>query len=353
MLMPLAILVDWATRILVAGGMPLDAAALAAGLMVRTDARGYSTHGLTRLPSYVERLASGDFNPRPTMRHWAFPGGIVLDADGAMGHVAAPRAIELAIDALQQSASVLVAIRSCGHLGALGIHALQAAEAGMLCLIGQTTPPLLAMEGFRGAAIGHNPLAFASPVPGQPPIVFDMACSVAARGHILEAAREARDIPAGWAVDRNGQPTTDANDALAGALLPAGGHKGIGLAMMVQCLAGGLAAQAGVAAAPAETPLAGAAGGLSAFAWLVKPAAFAEPDAFAAHMAQWSGVYLAQGADAARLPGARGAALEVQCREGGLAIEGTLRRELVKLGEALSIPFPSVEGGAISRESSR
>lgn len=353
MLMSFATLVDWAARILAAGGMPADAAQLAAGLMVRTDARGYSTHGLTRLPSYVERLASGDFNSRPDMRHRAFPGGIVLDADGAMGHVAAPRAIALAIEALQDSASVLVAIRSCGHLGALGIHALLAAEAGMMCLVGQTTPPLLAMEGFQGAAIGHNPLAFAAPVPGHAPIVFDMACSVAARGHILEAARDGREIPAGWAVDRHGRPTTEANEALTGALLPTGGHKGIGLAMMVQCLAGALAAQAGAPASPAQAPIAGAAGGLSAFAWLVKPAAFAEHEAMAAHMADWTGTYLDRGAGAARLPGARAAALEAQCRDNGIEIDGGLLRELVKLGAALSHPFPTVSDGANFRGSSR
>jgi LDH2 family malate/lactate/ureidoglycolate dehydrogenase len=97
-----------------------------------------------------------------------------------MGHVAGPRAVSLALDALDTSASVVVAIQSCGHLGALGIHALRAAEAGAFCMIGQRTPPLLAMPGFARAAIGHNPIAFGCPMTGSAPIVFDIACSVAA-----------------------------------------------------------------------------------------------------------------------------------------------------------------------------
>lgn len=102
---------------------------------MRSELRGYATHGLTRLPSYVRRLRSMDFNPRPSMRHRSFAGGIVLDAhaDSGMGHVAGPHAVRLAREALETSASALVTIQSCGHLGAqgaLGMHALLAAEAG-------------------------------------------------------------------------------------------------------------------------------------------------------------------------------------------------------------------------------
>ncbi len=93
---------------------------------------------------------------------------------------------------------MLVAVQSCGHLGALGIPALLAAEAGVFCMVGQRTPPVLGMEGFARAAIGHNPIAFGCPLPGAAPIVFDVACSVAARGHILLAAREGKPIPDDW-----------------------------------------------------------------------------------------------------------------------------------------------------------
>lgn len=335
-------LAHWSARILASCGVPQDDAGPAAELLVRSELRGYATHGLTRLPAYVQRLQAKDFNPRPSMRHRSFAGGIVLDADSAMGHVAGPHAVRLAREALETSASVLVAIQSCGHLGALGMHALLAAEAGYFCLVGQRTPPLLAMEGFRGAAIGHNPIAFACPAPGEPPIVFDIACSVAARGHILLAARDGRSIPEGWALDAQGRPTTDAEAALDGALLPMGGHKGIGIAMMVECLAGALAATAASLEPEANRlPASGAMGGQSAFLWMVDPRAFVQGDLFAACMAQWIERYQASGGDAAHLPGRRGAQLEARCREQGVALPPALLQDLHALGERCAIALPA------------
>jgi LDH2 family malate/lactate/ureidoglycolate dehydrogenase len=336
-----AALERWTTRVFETCRMPAEHAAEAAGMLVRSELRGYKTHGMTRVPSYVERLNAGDFNPRPALSHRAFPGGIVLDADGAMGQVAGPLAVRLGLEALSTSASVLVAVQSCGHLGALGIHALLAAEAGAFCMVGQRTPPLLALEGFNKAGIGHNPIAFGCPVPGHAPLVFDVACSVAARGHILLAAREGRAIPEGWAVDAEGQPTTDAERALGGALLPMGGHKGIGIAMMVECLAGALAATA-ASLDPARNDLkgGGAVGRQGGFVWLVKPDAFAGKALFGAYMAQWTDTYLAAGGEDARLPGARGDATEREGRERGIVLPVSIAQELGGLGQRLGIPFP-------------
>ena len=334
----------WTAGVLTSCGVPQDDARQAAQLLVRSDLRGQETHGLTRLASYVQRLAAGDFNAKPHLTHRSFPGGIVMDADGAMGQVAGPHAVRLAMEGLRTSASVLVAIRSCGHLGALGIHVLQAAEAGYFCLMGQRTPPLLAMEGYAGAAIGHNPIAFACPVPDGAPLVFDVACSVAARGHILAAAREQRSIPEGWAVDAKGRPTTDAKAALEGALLPMGGHKGIGIAMMVECLAGALAATAESFDPSANAlPSSGAMARQGAFLWAVRPGAFAQDDTFAAYMTHWTHEYTQRGGDAARIPGQRAALLERQRRREGIELAGALLAELQSLGERLGHPLPQVD----------
>jgi len=335
-------LAHWTAQILESCGVRHADASVAGELLVRSELRGYATHGLSRLPSYVQRLRSNDFNPRPNMRHRSFAGGIVLDADKAMGHVAGPHAIRLGREALESSASVLVAIQSCGHLGALGMHALLAAEAGYFCLMGQRTPPLLAMEGFHGAAIGHNPIAFACPVPGESPIVFDIACSVAARGHILIAARDGHAIPEGWALDGQGQPTTDAHEALDGALLPMGGHKGIGIAMMVECLAGALAATAASLEPEANRlPSAGAMGGQGGFLWMIKPRAFVQDDLFAGCMTQWIERYQSSGGDAAHLPGRRGALLEANCRAQGMSLSPALLKDLQALGERCAIALPA------------
>jgi LDH2 family malate/lactate/ureidoglycolate dehydrogenase len=164
---------------------------------------------------------------------------------------------------------------------------------------------------------------------------------VAARGHILLAAREGREIPEGWAVDADGVPTTNAEAALGGALLPMGGHKGIGIAMMVECLAGALAATAG-SLGPARNDLksGGAVGRQGGFVWLVKPDAFAGQALFADYMAQWTGTYLAAGGEEARLPGARGDAMEREGRERGIALPDSIAQELRALGRQVDIPFP-------------
>lgn len=340
MRIPVRVLEKWTARVFTACGLADTEASTAAATLIRSELRGYKTHGLSRIASYVERLQAEDFNPRPSMRHEAAPGGIVLDADGAMGHVAGPRAIELGIDALGRSASVLVSVRECGHLGALGIHALIAAEAGAFCMVGQRTPPLLAMEGFSGPAIGHNPIAFGCPVPGREPLVFDVACSVAARGHILLAAREGKPIPDGWAVDEAGLPTTDASRALKGALLPMGGHKGIGIAMMVECLAGALGASA-ASLHPSRNvlPASGAVGRQGAFFWFVRPQAFTEADLFAQYMASWTRTYVQAGAGKGKLPGSRGARLEKEGRADGIDVGAAIAKELTRVGTQLAVPL--------------
>ena len=331
----------WIGRVFEACSMPPEQAEEAASLLVRSELRGYTSHGLSRVASYVDQLRSGDFNPRPKIEVRDFPGGMVLFADGGMGHVVGPQAVRLGITELERTASILIVLNSCGHLGALGIHALLAAEAGVFCVVGQRTPPLLAMPGYSRPAIGHNPIAFACPAgPGRTPIVFDMACSVAARGHILLAGRDGRSIPEGWALDARGQPTIDVEEALAGSLMPIGGYKGLGIAMMVECLAGALTAGASVSD-PARDAIkrSGAAGRQGGFLWMVKPGAFAEAERFHNYIAHWTEVFLDAAGEKGRLPGARGEALEREGRNRGIALSPAIARELIVLGDRLGIPL--------------
>ena len=331
----------WSTATLAAVGMQHRHAAVAANLIVRSDLRGRATHGVVRLPSYVEMIDQGLLNPRPHMRHEERAGATVFEADGALGHVAAPEIIGLGLTALKTQASVLVVVREIGHLGSLGTHALAAAEAGAFCMVGQQAPPVMAMPGFTRAALGNNPLAFGCPVPGDDPLVFDMACSEAARGHILLAAREGRVIPEGWAVDDAGEPTTDPRRALQGALLPAGGHKGMGIAMMVEILAAALGASAASMARP--TPQAREGGGSSrvgAFFWFVDPSAFGGRDLFDRYMRRWTEFYLASGPGSGRLPGQRAAGLERAALANGIELSEATVRNLRVLGDNRGVPFP-------------
>ncbi len=318
--------------------MPVPHAEASAARIVRSDLRGWRTHGLERLPSYVDMLDEGVINARPRMSHAWQGGAFVFEADGALGHVAAPQIIALGLEGLATSASVLAVVRDIGHLGSLGIHALAAAEAGVFCLLGQQAPAVLAMPGFHRAAIGNNPIAFGCPVAGSEPIVFDMACSTAARGHVLRAAREGRPIPEGWALDETGTPTTDARRALRGAMLPAGGHKGMGIAMLVEILAAGLSATPQSLARPRpQVREGGGSARTGAFFWFVDPRACAG-EAFDAAMAQWIGYYRASGD--ARLPGERGAALERSAHDAGISYSETALHALRALGERVGVPFP-------------
>jgi LDH2 family malate/lactate/ureidoglycolate dehydrogenase len=329
---------EWISYVLKSSGVPTEHAGSAAQLLLRSDLRGYETHGIARLPTYVARLRAKEFNPTPAMRHSTSPGLVIFDSDGAMGHVAAPLAIDVGLQALQQHASVFVSLRDCGHLGALGIHVLRAAEAGAFCIAGQMTPPRLAMPGFSGAAIGHNPIAFACPVPRHEPIVFDVACSVAARGHIMKAAREGSAIPEGWAVDAEGNSTTIASAALEGNLLPMAGHKGLGIAMMIQCLAGMFGAPGPVSKAAATTE--GAGGRQPGFFWLLAPNAANNGPAFQAMMHDWIAYFTKAGGAQARLPGLRGAALERTSRKSGIVLPPAVESELFSLGKNLNLSFP-------------
>lgn len=335
-------LVDWASRILQTTRVTPDDATLTARLLVRSDLRGSGTHGLGRLASYVDRLQQGDFNPQPDIRFQRNGAVWTVDADGALGQVAGQRVIDSALLFLVNEPLLWVSLRQTGHLGALGVLAVQAAESGVVCLMGQRTPPLLGLPGFCRPAIGHNPFAFACPAGDErPPLVFDMACSVAARGHILLAAREGKSLPADWALDASGLPTTDADAAITGMLQPTGGYKGMGLAMMIECIAAAIGADVNSAnSATMKMPPSGAVPRESAFFFFINPATVGDAQAFSIYMNHWMSHYVQSAAGHSRLPGERGDSAERAGRADGIAYSATIEAELRRLGERLSVAMP-------------
>jgi LDH2 family malate/lactate/ureidoglycolate dehydrogenase len=345
---PIGRLRDWAADVLQALEVPTPDARVTAELLLRADARGLSTHGISRLPSYAQKLRDGEVNARPSLRLHERPGLLTVDADGALGQVAGTRAVDRGLALLPDVPVVICQLRECGHFGALGLYALRAAEAGAMAVVAQRTPPLVSMPGLLGPVIGNNPLAFACPVQGQPPLVADMASSVAARGHILLRARTGEAIPEGWAVDEYGEPTVDAKAALGGALLPSGGHKGIVLAMLVEVLAGALTATPAtvrqVSAQP-KVKAEGATGRQGAMILLVNTRMLGsgsnDGGSLAAdYLRAWSEDYLRRGGPNSRLPGRRGAALEQLAQSEGIEVGDALLAELRALGDELELPLP-------------
>jgi LDH2 family malate/lactate/ureidoglycolate dehydrogenase len=200
----------------------------------------------------------------------------------------------------------------------------------------------MALPGSRQAAIGNNPLSFVAPGgEGKVPLVVDLATSAVAQGKIIEAARSGKPIPEGWAIDPDGQPTTNAAAALRGFLMPASAHKGIGLAFMVEVLAGALTGTRPVKSMTSSGPALPPAFG--AFVMVVNPAAFGSREAFDAYLAQSVAIYRKSGPDA-RYPGESSAALERERMQNGIVLSDALVRDLQSLGEQCGIPFPSMGG---------
>ncbi|MEO5693038.1 MAG: Ldh family oxidoreductase [Usitatibacter sp.] len=330
-------LTGWVASTFAACGVEAQAAGTAARVLVRTNLRGVDTHGLARVPVYIQKLKAGELNARPNVRYEDRNGVMHCYADSGLGQVVAIQAMDAAIERAARAGFVAGLLHDVGHLAALGMFALRAAEAGMIGLVAQSTPPLMGLPGSRGAAIGNNPLAFASPVPGGPPLVFDIAASAVARGNVLAAAREGRDIPEGWAIDGEGRPTTDAKAALAGAMLPMAGHKGIGLAMMVECLAGSLTG-ATPAAVTGATP-GSAPSRVGAFLLVANPALIAGEAEYAAHMAGWLATYKQASGEEGRYPGERAASMERERTARGIPISPALLVELQKVAESCNTRF--------------
>lgn len=228
----------FAQRILRAVGLPDADAATVAWALIQANLEGIDTHGISRLGVYARRARSGLANPRPQLR-WErpMPGIQTLDADNALGPVAAVAAMDAAIQLAREQGIGMVTVAHTNHAAALSAYVERAAQAGCIAMMVGNTPKAMPPWGSRSAFFGTNPLAFAAPVSaGREPVVVDMATSVVARGNIIMAARQGQAIPADWALDADGQPTTDAQAALAGAVLPMAGAKGYALAMMIEIL---------------------------------------------------------------------------------------------------------------------
>jgi LDH2 family malate/lactate/ureidoglycolate dehydrogenase len=329
----------WVCAILKHHHVETAAARDTARLLVRTSLRAIDTHGIARLPQYVERLKSGLINVQARPRVKDVHGALVCDGAGGLGQHVASVAMTGALQRAQTQALVGCTLRHCGHLAALGVIALEAAERGMVAILMQRTIPLLALPGYHGRAIGNNPLAFSMPVPDGPPVVFDMAMSEVAFGRIMEAHREGRStIPQDWALDSEGQPTIDVEQALRGAMLPTGGHKGIGLAMLVECLAGSLSSSGGV------DP-----GG---FLLVVNPALLVGQQAFDQSVQEWLSTYRESAGVSGRYPGERQALSEVERQRDGIPIGSGLLQQLWQIANDAAIDLPQpLDGLSAAAES--
>ena len=216
-------------------------AGLVADALIGAELAGQTGHGLRRLPSYGAQAAAGkvDGHAVPTAERTR-PGVMTVDAANGFAYPALALAMS-ALPGMAWSQGIAVAgVRRSNHAGVTGLFVEELARQGLVALMLVNTPAAIAPWGGSRALYGTNPVAFAAPVPGAEPVVIDLSVSKVARGKILTAGQKGEPIPQGWALDSDGNPTTDAAAALAGTMMPMADAKGAALALMVELLAAGV-----------------------------------------------------------------------------------------------------------------
>ncbi len=218
-----------------------EGAAMVADSLLEADLRGVSSHGAIRIPVYCARLEHEVVFPdSPVDVAVDFGAVAVIDGHNMFGQVSGTRAMHLAMEKAERFGIGCVGVRNSHHFGTAAYYAQMALEKDMIGFSTTNTTPLMPPMGGLKKMIGNNPVAYAIPAGKYDPVVFDMACSTVAHGKIQVAARTGAEIPLGWATDTEGNPTTDSRKALEGFLYPVGGHKGFGLAEVMDILCGPL-----------------------------------------------------------------------------------------------------------------
>lgn len=232
-------LVSFTTACLEKLGLAAADARLVADTLVAANLRGVDSHGVVRLPHYATRLRNGSVNARPriTVRRTA-PSAAVVEGDAGMGQVVATRAMKEAIQLAKESGVGAVVARNSSHCGACAYFVEMAVKQNMIGIALTHTDSIMVPPGMKRIFLGSNPIAFGAPGTKEP-VIIDMSTTHVAWGKILVARQEGKPIPPDWAVDTQGRPTTDANQAVG--LAPTGGHKGYALALMIEILCAQLA----------------------------------------------------------------------------------------------------------------
>jgi (2R)-3-sulfolactate dehydrogenase (NADP+) len=312
-----------------AGAGPAMAAATARAL-VAADAQGLASHGVSRVPQYAAHLANGraDGAARPTIVRGR-GGAVLIDARCGLAFPACALAVDEAIRRAREFGVAFAAVTNSHHFGVAAYHLEPVAAAGMLGLAFGNSPAAMPAAGGRRPLFGTNPIAAAFPRRDGPPISVDLSLSEVARGKLMVAAREGRSIPPGWALDADGNPTTDPKAGLAGSMLPVGGSKGAMLALIVEVMV---------------TALTGAALGFEASSFFVDegnrprlgqaflavdPDSLAGRDVFVERVETLVQAMLAE--EGVRLPGTRRRALAATAAEAGVDISDALAAQLMGL----------------------
>lgn len=327
-----------------AAGVPDGDAATVAEVLVEADLRGVESHGSTRVAGYLSMMKLGLLNPRPKVAVVRdTPALAMLEGDNGFGIVVARRAMRMAIDKAKAIGVACVTVRNVSHTGLVGFYPMMAAAEGLIGLAMNNGPKILPPFGGTTPTYATNPFAAAFPGAGDP-IVLDMATSVVAGGKLRLAAKKGAPIPPDWALDREGVPTTDPNEAIFhGFMQRAGGYKGFGLATVVEVLSGVLSGGLFGSDVPAmkrfgQEPLV-----TSAFYLAIDPGQFMPVEEFRARvtrlveMVKASG--RARGVEEVYIAGEIEFRRKAERLRNGIPISGVVRDELRGLAADAGVPF--------------
>ena len=251
---------DIAFRALIAAGTTEANARPLAVATAATEADGVASHGLAYIPIYCEHVQCGKVDGAATpVLTQPRPAALVADAATGFAHSAIDAGFERLIPLAKEQGVAVLAIRNSYNCGVLGLHTARLARTGLVGLGFTNAPASIAPSGGAKPVVGTNPFSLAVPGPdGEPAILIDQSASTIAKSEVMKHAREGNPIPEGWALDADGQPTTDAEVGLKGSMAPSGGYKGVGIALLVETMA---AALSGATLGIDASPFSGTAGG--------------------------------------------------------------------------------------------
>lgn len=227
-------------RCLYAIGISEEDARIISEVMIESNLRGIDSQGIIRLLTYVKRTKAGAMNPRPNLKIIReSPTIAVLDGDGGFGQLVSTKAMRIAMDKAKVMDVGIVGVLHSSHFGAASSYSTLCLPHDMIGFATTNASPTMAAWGGASHAVGNNPISYAIPTGTEIPIVLDMAQSVVGLGKLRVVAKKGEKIPLGWAINSRGEPTNDPNEGLHGGfLLPIGGYKGYGLAVVMDILSG-------------------------------------------------------------------------------------------------------------------
>ena len=220
-------------------GMAEEDAATCADCLVQTNLWGIDSHGVLRVPIYIKRLRSGAMNKAPEITSVQDVGALeVLNGDDGCGYVIGKKAMNMALDKAENHGIGAVGVMRSNHFGAAALYTKMAADRGLIGIAMTNVVPNVVAPGGAKPIVGNNPFAVSVPTFGEFPFTLDISLSNVAGGKLLLASKKGEKIPLDWATDKDGRPTDDPDKGFGGFLLPVGGHKGYGLALVVDLLCG-------------------------------------------------------------------------------------------------------------------